>query len=219
MVELKASRFQIGVVFQRHVAPLILIAMIGFIAVSAVAAAETAAPGADAAGAELPEKKRTTLGLYVTAAEAYAKWQAAPDSVMVIDVRTPEEYGFIGHPEMAWNVPFAFVTYERKDGKTTYGPRPNPNFVEEIRTLAGPTDTLLLMCRSGDRSARAVDELAAAGFATVYTVTDGMEGDKVDDPGSVFHGKRMRNGWKNTGLPWVYSIDPDRVILEEGTSR
>jgi rhodanese-related sulfurtransferase len=219
MVELKASRFQIGVVFQRHVAPLILIAMIGFIAVSAVAAAETAAPGADAAGAELPEKKRTTLGLYVTAAEAYAKWQAAPDSVMVIDVRTPEEYGFIGHPEMAWNVPFAFVTYERKDGKTTYGPRPNPNFVEEIRTLAGPTDTLLLMCRSGDRSARAVDELAAAGFTTVYTVTDGMEGDKVDDPGSVFHGKRMRNGWKNTGLPWVYSIDPDRVILEEGTSR
>jgi rhodanese-related sulfurtransferase len=194
MVELKASRFQIGVVFQRHVAPLILIAMIGFIAVSAVAAAETAAPGADAAGAELPEKKRTTLGLYVTAAEAYAKWQAAPDSVMVIDVRTPEEYGFIGHPEMAWNVPFAFVTYERKDGKTTYGPRPNPNFVEEIRTLAGPTDTLLLMCRSGDRSARAVDELAAAGFTTVYTVTDGMEGDKVDDPGSVFHGKRMDHG-------------------------
>jgi rhodanese-related sulfurtransferase len=120
---------------------------------------------------------------------------------------------------MAWNIPFAFVTYERKYGKTTYGPRPNPNFVEEIRTLAGPTDTLLLMCRSGDRSARAVDELAAAGFTTVYTVTDGMEGDKVDDPGSVFHGKRMRNGWKNTGLPWVYSIDPDRVILEEGTSR
>jgi rhodanese-related sulfurtransferase len=219
MVELNARPFQIGVVFQREVAPLILIAVIGFVAMSAVAVAETAAPGADAAGAELPEKKRTTLGLYVTAAEAYAKWQAAPDSVMLIDVRTPEEYGFIGHPEMAWNVPFAFVTYERKDGKTSYGPRSNPNFVEEIRTLAGPTDTLLLMCRSGDRSARAADELAAAGFTTVYTVTDGMEGDKVDDPGSVFHGKRMRNGWKNTGLPWVYSIDPDRVILEEGTSR
>jgi len=35
-----------------------------------------------------------------------------------IDVRTPEEYAFIGHPEMVWNIPFAFVTYQRKDGKT-----------------------------------------------------------------------------------------------------
>ena len=28
----------------------------------------------------------------------------------------------------------------------------------------------------------------------VYSVIDGMEGDKVDDPESIFHGKRMRNG-------------------------
>jgi hypothetical protein len=51
----------------------------------------------------------------------------------------------------------------------------------------------------------------------VYTVTDGFEGDKVDDPGSVFHGKRMRNGWKNSA-PWIYTIDPEKIILEEGVS-
>ena len=45
-----------------------------------------------------------------------------------------------------------------------------------------------------------------------------MEGDKVHDPNSVFDGKRMRNGWKNSA-PWVYSIDPEKVILEEGTSK
>ena len=85
--------------------------------------------------AEVPKEKQTTLGLYVTAAQAYEKWKAAPDSVKVIDVRTPEEYAFIGHPEMAWNVPVAFVTYQRKDGKTEYGARPNPDFVAEVKKL------------------------------------------------------------------------------------
>ena len=167
---------------------------------------------------QLPERKQTTLGLYMTAAQAYEKWKAAPDKVTLIDVRTPEEYAFVGHPEMAWNVPFAFVTYQRKEGKTEYGPKMNPDFVNEIKQIAAPTDTVLLLCRSGDRSAKAVDMLAAAGFRNVYTITDGFEGDKVKDPGSVFNGKRMRNGWKNS-VPWVYDIDPEKIILEEYASK
>jgi len=154
----------------------------------------------------------------VTAAQAYEKWKAAPDKVKVIDVRTPEEYAFIGHPEMAWNIPFAFVTYQRKEGKTEYGPKMNPDFVAEVTNIAKPTDTLLVMCRSGDRSARAVNLLAAAGFKNAYNITDGMEGDKVTDPESVFYGKRMRNGWKNSA-PWVYDIDPEKIILEEAASK
>lgn len=165
-----------------------------------------------------PKNKQTKLGLYVAAQEAYEMWRADPARVKIIDVRTPEEYGFIGHPEQAWNIPLAFVTYQRENGVTKYGPRWNPDFVDEVTRLAGPTDTLLLMCRSGDRSAMAVNQLAAAGFKNAYTVTDGFEGDKVDDPGSVFHGKRMRNGWKNSA-PWVYTIDPEKIILEEGSSR
>ena len=167
---------------------------------------------------QLPERKQTTLGLYVTAAQAYEKWEAAPDKVTIIDVRTPEEYAFVGHPEMALNIPFAFVTYQRKDGKTEYGPKMNPEFVAEAKKLAGLNDTLLVMCRSGDRSAKAVNDLAAAGFKNAYTITDGFEGDKVKDPESVFNGKRMRNGWKNSA-PWVYDIDPEKIILEEYTSK
>ncbi len=64
----------------------------------------------------------------------------------------------------------------------------------------------------------AVNKLAAAGVKNAYNVTDGFEGDKVDDPGSVFHGKRMRNGWKNSA-PWVFTIDPEKIILEEGASK
>ena len=167
---------------------------------------------------ELPKEKQTTLGLYLTAAEAYETWKAAPDEVKVIDVRTPEEYAFVGHAEMAWNIPVAFVTYQRKDGKTEYGARPNPDFVAEVKKLAEPEDTLLLMCRSGGRSAMAVNQLGAAGFKNVYNITDGFEGDKVDDPGSVFFGKRMRNGWKNS-VPWTYGIDPEKLILTEGYSK
>lgn len=66
---------------------------------------------------QLPEGKQTTLGLYVTAAQAYEMWTAAPDEVEVIDVRTPEEFAFVGHPEMVLNIPLAFVTYQRKAGK------------------------------------------------------------------------------------------------------
>lgn len=164
---------------------------------------------------DIPKNKQTLLGLYVNAAQAYEKWRASPEQVKVIDVRTPEEYAFIGHPEACWNIPLAFVTYHRKDGKFEYGPKWNEGFVDEVKKIAGPDDTLLLMCRSGDRSAMAVNQLAAAGYTNAYTITDGFEGDKVDDPGSVFHGKRMRNGWKNS-VPWIYTIDPEKVILEEG---
>jgi rhodanese-related sulfurtransferase len=133
-------------------------------------------------------------------------------------VRTPEEFAFVGHPEMAWNVPFAFVSYERKGGIFTYKAKPNAAFVAQVKELAKPGDTLLVLCRSGGRAARAIDQLAAAGFTKAYNVVDGVEGDLVDDPQSIHHGKRMKNGWKNTA-PWVYDIDPEKVILEEGASK
>ena len=146
-------------------------------------------------------------------------WKAAPDTVKVIDVRTPEEYAFVGHPEMAWNVPLSFVSYEKKNGKFTYGPQTNAAFVAQVRELAKP----------GGRPARhAAVRAAAAPWRSTssrrpdsrapYNIVDGVEGDVVQDPESVFNGKRMKNGWKNSA-PWVYDIDPEKVILEEGASR
>ena len=57
------------------------------------------------------EEKLTTLGLYVTAREAYEMWKADPERTKVLDVRTFEEYVLIGRVEMAANVPLAFPTY------------------------------------------------------------------------------------------------------------
>jgi rhodanese-related sulfurtransferase len=197
----------------------IVMVAILFVPAASSVGAQAGKPASVAAGQQLPEGKQTSLDLYVTAKEAYEMWQAAPDKVKVLDVRTPEEFALIGHAEMAWNIPLGFITYERTGGKFTHGVRMNQDFVTEVEKLAGPTDVLLVMCRSGGRSAMAVNQLAAAGFKNVYNITDGMEGDKVKDPESVNFGKRMKNGWKNSGLPWAYSFDPEKILIGEGGSK
>jgi rhodanese-related sulfurtransferase len=126
---------------------------------------------------ELPALKQTNLGLYVTAKEAYEKWEADPENVFVLDVRTPEEYIFVGHADMAWNIPLAFQTYNWDSTKQEFAIRLNPEFVTQVNEQFTFDDTLLVMCRSGARSALAVNLLAEAGFKNAYTVTDGMEGD------------------------------------------
>jgi rhodanese-related sulfurtransferase len=157
----------------------------------------------------VPEGKQTEAGLYMTAVEAYRQWKAEPDGVKIIDVRTPEEYIYIGHPAMAWNIPLKFIEHKwdpvaKKPVMTT-----NADFVAQVKRIANPGDTLLVTCRSGQRSAPAVNLLAEAGFKKVYSVIDGFEGDKVKDPESVFQGQRKRNGWRNAGLPWTYDLDPN----------
>jgi rhodanese-related sulfurtransferase len=162
---------------------------------------------------ELPAAKQTHLGLYVTAEEAYEKWRADPDSVKVLDVRTVEEYVFVGHAPMAWNIPFTFQTHEWNEAGTRLTMRPNPDFVALVKGWAEPSETILVMCRSGGRSALAVDALAQAGYTHVYSIVDGMEGDTVKDPDSPDYGKRTKNGWKNAGLPWTYDLDRAHVRI------
>ena len=172
-----------------------------------------AQPSGGAAAPDLPVDKRTVLALYATANETYEKWRADPKNVKILDVRTPEEYLFVGHPEMAWHVPLLLQTHQWDAARKRLIMRPNPDFVSEVKRIVKPTDTLMVICRSGGRSASAANLLAKAGLKNVYTVTDGMEGDKVEDPQNVFNGKRMVHGWKNSGLPWTYDLAPERMFL------
>jgi len=160
---------------------------------------------------DLPKAKQTSLGLYVTAREAYEKWQADPENVTVLDVRTTEEYIYTGHAPMAWNVPLASQTYDWDADKAYFTFQPNPVFIAQVKEFAQPSDTILVMCRSGGRSAMAVNKLAEAGFTNVYQVIDGFEGDSVKDPESVYQGQRLKNGWKNSGIPWTYQPNPEHM--------
>ena len=163
--------------------------------------------------ANLPKEKQTALGLYVTAKEAYAKWQAAPDQVKILDVRTPEEYLFVGHPTMAWKIPVAVQAYEWDAEKKQYPMKPLMDFISRVQTVAKPDDTLMVMCRSGGRSAIAANFLAKAGFKNVHNIVDGMEGDANGDSASVAQGQQLKDGWKNSGCPWTKKLTSDRMVL------
>ena len=193
----------------------LVLAIVAMMVLSATANAGGSAPGQPPGAQQLPADKQTTLGLYLTAEEAYEKWKAAPDKVTVLDVRTPEEYLFIGHAEMAWNVPLASQSLQWDAAKRQFPMMPLPDFVARVQKIAKANDTLLVMCRSGGRSAMAVNALAKSGFVNVYNITDGFEGDAVKNPDSVFDGQRLVNGWRNSGLPWTYQVDPSRMVLAE----
>lgn len=159
--------------------------------------------------------KHTSLDKYATSMEAYLAYRANPKDVHILDARTPEEYEFVGHADMAVNIPVRLWSGKFDPEKKTYALTENPHFIEAVKKRFPKTDThLYVMCRSGGRSAMAVNALAKAGYTNVTNIVDGFEGDKVTDPDSVFKGKPMKNGWRNTGLPWTYALDPEKVYLQ-----
>jgi rhodanese-related sulfurtransferase len=170
---------------------------------------------------EVPSSNQTSLGLYVTPREAYEMWEADPDGVTILDVRSFEEYVFAGHPEMAKNVPLAFLRYERPPADAEPAPRtpgtlppgfsiePNAEFLPEVKSVCGEDETILVLCGSGGRAAKAVDMLAKAGFTKAYNIVNGFEGELVLDPTSPDFSKNKDNGWNDVGLPWGRKINPD----------
>ena len=158
----------------------------------------------------LPEKKRTHLGLYLTAKDAASVLQRHKD-VVLLDVRTPEETMFVGYPKAAAaNIPLKFVdtSYKLDQKKGIYKLIPNRDFVASVQAfLKTPTGkgakTILVMCRSGTRSAQAVNLLMKeGGLSNIYSVVDGFEGDKDSN------GNRTVNGWKNSGAAWTEKVRP-----------
>ena len=161
------------------------------------------------------EKKHTELGKYVTASEAYAMWKADPDKVKILDCRTPQEYVYVGHAPMAYNIPSKLWTGKWNEEKKEFSLEENPDFETTAKKVFKTDDPILVMCRSGHRSAESVNRLAKAGFTNVYNIVDGFEGDKIKDEESYYNGKRMKNGWRNSDAPWTYDLDPNLIYVVE----
>jgi len=153
-----------------------------------------------AASPPTDKKKHTDAGKYVNSVEAYEMWKANPDKVKIIDCRTQEEYAFVGHAPMAYNIPSRLWTGKWNQEKKDYDLQDNPDFETQVKNKFAPNDTIMVMCRSGHRSAASVNRLTKAGFTNVYNIVDGFEGDKVD-------GKRNKDGWRNSTAPWTYDLD------------
>lgn len=171
--------------------------------------------------ASVPQIKRTKLGHYLSSQEAAKFMDQNASKALFLDVRTPAEVMFLGMPVQAdANVPYMKEPdFPAWDGaKATFKLEPNSDFLPEVRRrLAakhlGPNDAIVLICRSGDRSAAAANLLAEAGFKNVYSVVDGFEGDLAADGPKA--GQRVVNGWKNAGLPWTYKLDKAKMYKLE----
>uniref|UniRef100_Q3AS07 Rhodanese-like protein n=1 Tax=Chlorobium chlorochromatii (strain CaD3) TaxID=340177 RepID=Q3AS07_CHLCH len=186
----------------------------------ALAVALTALPSPSYAidANKLPIGKRTSSGKYLSAKEAYKMKIKDPYSVLFIDVRTPAENEFVGiADEVDKVIPLKLNNHAVWDHKKErYGQYLNPNFVSAIDELVllkekDKATPIILMCRSGDRSAEGANLLAKNGYTNVYSIYDGFEGD-LETEGSK-KGRREVNGWKNSKLPWGYSLKQDRAYL------
>ena len=169
---------------------------------------------------QLPDIKRTKLGLYLTPQQAYDMKKANPKAVALFDVRTRAEAMYVGWPGDADAlVPFVEhpeLMTEWDDKRYMYKLEPNQDFVPELeRRLKdmglGKDATIILICRSGDRSSKAADRLQAAGYGKVYSVAEGVEGDTAKDGAKA--GQRVVNGWKNANLPWTYKLDKAKMYF------
>lgn len=173
---------------------------------------------ADIDASKLSKKKQTTLGLYLDAKSAHKSVAANPNKVLFVDVRTPAEIEFVGAPKVIdANVPYMLNDFSEWDGKKKrFKKMPNSNFtisMEEHLESKGLTknDKVILMCRSGSRSAKAVNLLHKAGYKNVYSVVDGFEGDKSKS--AATKGQRVVNGWKNSNLPWTYKHEEVKMYV------
>ena len=106
----------------------------------------------------------------------------------LVDVRSAEERKFVGHVPDSLHVPWATGTSLTR----------NPRFVRELEAKVGKEARVLLLCRSGKRSALAAEAATKAGFTQVFNVLEGFEGE-ID----AQQHRGGEDGWRFHQLPWV----------------
>lgn len=122
----------------------------------------------------------------VTPAEAWSLFSAG--AARLVDVRSAEEVKFVGRVPDALHVAWM-------NGLSLAR---NPRFVRELEARVGKDEIVVLLCRSGKRSAAAAEAAAKAGFRNAFNVLEGFEGD-LDEQ----QRRGAFNGWRFARLPWI----------------
>ncbi|MBX6322696.1 MAG: rhodanese-like domain-containing protein [Rhodospirillaceae bacterium] len=130
----------------------------------------------------------------VSPREAWAMLEKEP-AARLIDVRSDAEWRYAGVPDLsALGKRAVLITLQQYPT----GER-NPRFADELKALgAAPSDPLLFICRSGQRSRAAAALAAELGFTRTYNVATGFEG-----PRDAEGHRATISGWKHDGLPWL----------------
>jgi rhodanese-related sulfurtransferase len=163
--------------------------------------------------------RQTAWNLYLDSREAHDMKVAQGDKVLLVDVRDPIEIMFTGFTDMVdINIPIQTADRSNWDAKKpVFNMVANPRFADDIATALearglGKDAPVIIMCRSGgERGAPSAKVLEGKGYKSVYVVVDGFEGDTVKS--GERKNWRTVNGWKNSGLPWSYKLNKDKMYL------
>lgn len=141
---------------------------------------------------------------HITPKECWGKLQEEEMSFL-IDVRTTAEWTYVGVPNLA-TIGKELICVEWLRA----GPIQDPNktFADTVHHYVSPveekkgaqpkTSKLYFICRSGQRSLKAAEEMSARGWTHCYNVAEGFEGTLDDDKHFG-----TQSGWKVAGLPWI----------------
>jgi rhodanese-related sulfurtransferase len=134
----------------------------------------------------------------VSVEDTWARLKGDAGSVL-IDVRTIAEWAYVGLPDLA-QIGKRPVLVEWQGFPDD---RLNATFVERVAEALNPLGAnreteLFFICRSGARSLKAAQAMAAAGYMRCRNVADGFEG-----PLDTERHRGRLAGWKARGLPWV----------------
>ena len=165
--------------------------------------------------------QHTSLGLYLTAQEAYDMKSASPKKVLFLDVRNQPEVHYTGMADTVdANIPYRFDSTDWKMKKNsvygTFKKPKNPDFANAVETLLQTRkltrdSPVIIMCTSGSRAPFAAKVLIKEGFTKVYTQVEGFEGKRAKT--GPRKGERIDGGWKNVGLPWSYDLLPEKMYF------
>jgi len=111
-------------------------------------------------------------------------------AAVLVDVRSPEEWQFVGRVPDSQLVPWATGVALNRD----------PGFLDALRARVAPDRPVMFLCRSGKRSAAAATLATQAGYRLAINVDEGFEGE-LDAQGR----RGELGGWRRHGLPWVQS--------------
>jgi rhodanese-related sulfurtransferase len=122
----------------------------------------------------------------ITPQDAWALFSAG--EALLVDVRSAEERKFVGYVPDSLHVAWATGTSLNR----------NPRFARELEAKTRKDAVVLLLCRSGNRSALAAEAAAKAGLTQVFNVLEGFEGEL-----DAQQQRGRQNGWRFHGLPWA----------------
>jgi rhodanese-related sulfurtransferase len=172
---------------------------------------QPAAPGRAADGGQQGFRP-----MYIQPREARRLKAEGSDKLLLVDVRSRAEVVFTGMPagfdvHVPFMEPAADYRWDARLGQVAMDY--NLSFLRDLDSAlvaAGMrhSQPVVLLCRSGEASAKAAELLVEYGYEQVFVVLGGFEG-----PGQTLAGGQLAPdelGWKSAGLPWTAAIEPAR---------